>query len=378
MARNEYMEDLPAAYWYPEKFAAVGEAFFKAYKLEHSAECPPSAMTGLKPKDLRTCRYCGRMRPFVRFSNLAHIIPELLGNRYLVSDFECDGCNELFGKLESQLANFLGVARTLLSIEGKENIPKFKSTDKQFQMESWVDDLQGVVVEAMRSAGDHSSFQFDEDTGTVTVAVKKHSYQPMAVYKAFLKMALSCIPEEYVSRYKYAFNYLGNTGAGLVAGGFAYLVKYTMSYNFIYEKPAVLIFKKRDPEAALFTHIFVLVALNNIFEIPIPLFDGDQALYGKKISLLKIPPLFSNGYYFPVETILQTTHNLSSFEAVKDDYDSFSFHAPLDQLKVLAYTDTVTGDLVPEHFDPSLIKGVIFSGRYPLPPKESEADKTDK
>jgi hypothetical protein len=367
MARNEYMDDLPEAYWFPDKFALLGENFFKAYKVEQAVECPPSALEGLKAKALRICRFCGRRRPLVRFTNDAHIIPELLGNHHLISDFECDECNQLFGKNESQLANFLGVSRTLLSVCGKEKIPKFKSTDKRFEMESWVDPVQGVTVEAMRSEGNHSSFQFDEAADIVTVSVKKHPYRPLAVYKAFLKMALSCIGENYVDRYRPALNYLLNDTTSLIAGGFNYLVKYTMSYNFSYEKPVVLIFKKRDPNAALFSHVFVLFALNNIFELPMPLYSGDSNLYGGRVDLLPIPPLFSNHYVFPVETILQSVHDLSSLDPKKDDLDSFSFKMPLSRLNVPGYTDPVTGVVVSDHFDPSLIKGVTFSGRYPLP-----------
>ncbi|HVU97775.1 MAG TPA: hypothetical protein VHE34_21270 [Puia sp.] len=353
MGRDAYMGGLPGVYWYPDRYAQQAESFFKAYELEHAVECSSPPATEFQPRAERTCRFCGRRRPFTTFTDEAHMISALLGNKHLLSDSECDECNAVFSKYESHLANFLGVSRTLLSIKGRDKIPKFKSPDKQFEMESWIDGSAGPIVELMRSEGNHPSIQFDRASDIVTVTVKKQSYQPIAVYKAFLKMALSCLPEAYVKEYQQAVNYaLGNQG--IVTGGFTYLLKYTMSYTFMYEKPVVMIFKKRDPGTALFTHIFVLFALNSIFEIPVPLYEKDAHLYGGQVNLLRIPPLFTNDYAFPIETIKSQTYNLSSHDLMKDDMDSFSFNMPLSGL--------------PENFDTSLIKGVNFSGRYPIPP----------
>lgn len=70
----------------------------------------------------------------------AHIISELLGNHHLVSNFECDVCNSIFGNYESDLANFLGITRTIQSVKGKKNkIPKFPSYDNQLKAESKLD-----------------------------------------------------------------------------------------------------------------------------------------------------------------------------------------------------------------------------------------------
>ena len=75
------------------------------------------------------CRYCGKNNSQVNFKKLAHAIPELLGNKYLFSNDECDDCNSYFDKhLENNLANFLGISRTTSQVVGKKGIPKVKSS----------------------------------------------------------------------------------------------------------------------------------------------------------------------------------------------------------------------------------------------------------
>jgi len=68
------------------------------------------------------CRFCGG-KPgdsidgdTVTFKKDAHVIPQLLGNSNLVSDFECDICNEYFSLYESSLGEYTSPIRALLGI----------------------------------------------------------------------------------------------------------------------------------------------------------------------------------------------------------------------------------------------------------------------
>ena len=104
LVRNEYMSGINSAYGYPEKFELQGQEFFKTYSLEREIGCPDLRMTGLIPPKDRICRFYGKKYPFVTFRNDAHIFPEFLANKYLVSDFECDDCNAKFGGYEDHLS----------------------------------------------------------------------------------------------------------------------------------------------------------------------------------------------------------------------------------------------------------------------------------
>lgn len=58
-------------------------------------------------KHERMCRFCGKTKGETTFKKVAHAIPELIGNKVLISFEECDECNKIFSKLENELANFL-------------------------------------------------------------------------------------------------------------------------------------------------------------------------------------------------------------------------------------------------------------------------------
>src|SRR3954462_7886092 len=71
-------------------------------------------------KSDRKCRYCGAVPP-AKFRILAHAIPEMIGNRSLIANDECDECNVFFSEtVEDSLGKMLSPLRTLLAIPGKK------------------------------------------------------------------------------------------------------------------------------------------------------------------------------------------------------------------------------------------------------------------
>jgi HNH endonuclease len=61
----------------------------------------------------QTCRFCGRRPPDVSYKLEAHALPESIGNRSLVTKYECDLCNEFFGNgIENDFGNWSKPART--------------------------------------------------------------------------------------------------------------------------------------------------------------------------------------------------------------------------------------------------------------------------
>lgn len=49
-------------------------------------------------KENRICRFCGKKEPDVSFSKIAHALPESIGNHVLATYYECDVCNDFFGR----------------------------------------------------------------------------------------------------------------------------------------------------------------------------------------------------------------------------------------------------------------------------------------
>lgn len=72
-------------------------------------------------KSKRVCRYCNKRSPEVSFRKVAHSISEALGNKKIITNDECDACNEKFGKgIENDLILYLNLYRVFLELEGRK------------------------------------------------------------------------------------------------------------------------------------------------------------------------------------------------------------------------------------------------------------------
>ena len=78
-------------------------------------------------KSKRICRYCNKSVPKVTFRKVAHTISEALGNKKIITNDECDSCNEIFGTgIEDDFIVYLDVLRVINGVKGKNGIPKVK------------------------------------------------------------------------------------------------------------------------------------------------------------------------------------------------------------------------------------------------------------
>src|ERR1044071_8600570 len=101
--------------------------FLSAYELETAFTMPSHRPNlSLKPRNDRSCRYCGKKVSETTFNSKAHVYPKLLGNRTRLCDFECDRCNNIFSSYETALADYLGISRSITNLSQGNKIPKFK------------------------------------------------------------------------------------------------------------------------------------------------------------------------------------------------------------------------------------------------------------
>jgi hypothetical protein len=80
-----------------QDFHGQAKQFFNTYEIDAFIPVVGSRPGPPKNKSERKCRFCGKSNPEVSFKKKAHLIPEFLGNKMLLSDFECDSCNYEFG-----------------------------------------------------------------------------------------------------------------------------------------------------------------------------------------------------------------------------------------------------------------------------------------
>lgn len=345
-------------YYYPEAFKEQGDKFLDAYTLEMEFGCPKEKVKGLRAKKDRVCRFCQKKYPHASFSKDAHILSEMLGNKYWVSDFECDSCNLIFSRYENDLANFLGIVRTVQSVKGKK-LPKFKSADKKLEIESSIGD-DGTTVKFRRFEGLNNTFHFDKEKNATVTTYQKPPYIPWYVYKALLKMALSVMPDFHMSDYKFACEFLRSKKHDSTYSGFAILSTYTMPYTYQFQQPCCMLFRKTDPNSNTFTHVFYLAALNFIYQIVLPFNRRDAALFysQKDINTFWCPPLFGHNEESRIQQIYSNSVNLNSTEKLSNEIESLILPAQPGEFEVSRFQNPETGEYYEEPFVGENIIGI--------------------
>lgn len=138
-------------------------------------------------KNPRICRYCNKGEGEVTFKNIAHSIPNLIGNNNLFSYDECDVCNSKFSKLETSLGDYTHLERTMSQTLGKNGVPKYKRNGDICISKSNNDFMK------IYSRIDSKSLEIDEENKKLIVN-SKTSYFPRDVFKILTKMALAVLP----------------------------------------------------------------------------------------------------------------------------------------------------------------------------------------
>jgi hypothetical protein len=144
----------------------------------------------LGKNEIQRCRFCGGCSPEVSFQQDAHAIPEALGNKTLFTSYECDSCNQKFGRgIENDLGNWSKPMRTLSLISGKSGIPTLKGkSPKEWRVEGTQEGLH------LKHHAEDVVAIVDEVKKTMTLSLPRDSYTPRAVFKAFTKIGLALVP----------------------------------------------------------------------------------------------------------------------------------------------------------------------------------------
>jgi hypothetical protein len=240
----------------------------------------------------RICRFCKLDSNSTTFNSDSHTIPHSLGNKYDISDYECDKCNNLFSKYESDLIEYFGINRTIFSVQGKNKNPKYKSNSLNAEVKD-LDIAKKTIVITNKSS---NNIEFDDITGEAKLKYSKNRYTPINVYKAFLKMALSMIPESEVDNYKQAFKFLLSDESNEYIQTIAKVHQSNINYE---SKLHCYILKKKNPDLPVFSHLFIIYLKGWIFQFFLPYNPNDNCMFdGIAKTLNYCPPIF---FHIPPE-----------------------------------------------------------------------------
>ena len=135
----------------------------------------------------------------------AHAIPELLGNKSIFTNYECDDCNRFFGSgIENDLGSWTKPSRTFARIRGKTGVPSIKRDGSR---QRWRIDHDNTGFHFRHIEGD-PIFVVDEEKKQLRFALKQDVFTPVAVLRAFVKIGLALIPEEELENFREALSWI--------------------------------------------------------------------------------------------------------------------------------------------------------------------------
>ena len=232
-----------------------------------------------------TCRFCGKTAPEVSFKNVAHALSELIGNKSVFLKCECDSCNKRFGRIyENHLANYLGPYRTLCYTDGKNGIPSYKTGDGKFRID--VNEKEVVIQEAPDKC------IVNTDNEKFIVNLPRNKYISLMVFKSFVFMALSIVPEEELSAFQETISWLNSDQDDLPA--FLSNASYATHVNERFvegNKPlqvqAWVIRRKKEKKCP---YAFLILEFDNLFyQVSIPCLCQDKDLANEPLSFPGFP-----------------------------------------------------------------------------------------
>ncbi len=307
---NPYIEikgiDLNVLHYYEQRYDLL------QFKL-----CVQTEFEYLGNAEPRVCRFCGKREPDVSFIKIAHVIPESTGNHFLASYYECDSCNGKFGRqLESEYANFSNFYHNAMNIHGKKKVPIFQSKDGKSKA-AWkkIEGKESAFV--IQDTADNITTLIDfklkkiQRTGTVP------SYIPVAIFKCFIKMAISLMPENETEYFRETINWILNKNhSNFYLMNKKLLVRYRMIPGFNVTKyPACILYKRKSNQWQGPYMLFLLTygCFSYFMEVPTA---HDNTYHN--IMNLPFPPI-------PFKTSCEGILDLTSSEKKQDEIQSIEY-----------------------------------------------------
>jgi len=301
----------------------------------------------LRSYSSRTCRFCGLSYPNTPFSNYSHLLPQMIGNTNLYSDFECDKCNETFSRFENDLAGFLGVSRSITGLSGEKQATGFSGRKIGVKSRSFVGD--NILIIAPEDA--------QREGTTTTLTYLKNSFTPANVYKALLKCALSLLKEEEIrENYTHAIDYLSGRGvimSGAVISGYQLSFKANMPLH-------VYIFHKKVLEDHVPTYVMCFYFQNHIITFPIPFDEVNNAGVSEQDIILP-PPYFANEDALTALMPVPFIRDMCSIDKVEDEEDKIIIQVDPESLTNLSRYDPVTDTHEDAEYNLDIPKYIILT-----------------
>ncbi|AMC10273.1 hypothetical protein Lupro_02940 [Lutibacter profundi] len=237
--------------------------------------------------DFQLCRFCGENNPD-KFKSVAHIIPELTGNKELKYFNECDNCNNKFSKYENDLQLFGGIKNILAGIKGKK-YPKHKDYKHYFQA---YNSKNGVIFKSLKETG---ALDFSDEK--ISIKSETQKFKPRYIQKAFVKIALSLLPKNELKKLTKTIEWLNNPNDDFTPSNHPMFLLIERENNIPLRKPLALVYKRiNDSNSPEFTLVFHYSFFS--YQLFIPFNENDENLDYSKLILPLNPGVITDNKNF--------------------------------------------------------------------------------
>ena len=257
------------------------------------------------------CRFCNKSVPFVSFKKRAHAVSEMIGNKSLFVDYECDACNQRFGEtLENHLGNWSKPLRTVFQIPGKKGVPAIRSRDKTSRIS-----VKTGILNLDYQEG-HLDFYENPITGEIAFTAYRDSYRPLLVLKALTKSALNLIPDDRIELFKETIAWTNDVDGRLAMfekQGIA--TQYALGLGITKSAFAAVFFRTND-QATLPYCQFLLAFGNATIQMAIPSWEKDRHIIGRR-GAMPFFPFQDVDYLTAYGSPVRLNEEMSAFEVAR-------------------------------------------------------------
>lgn len=237
-------------------------------------------------KEKRKCRYCKRTMPKVSFKKKAHTISEALGNKTIITNDECDECNQLFGDtLESDLISIFDFPRMYYKISGKNG--KVKEIEgKNYILDN---DPNSKNLRLFRLKNDKTEEEIKYTDKPVELQlIPKRKFPTENIYKCLVKYAIGVLDESNLPDLSKTIQWLKGEISDNTLPPIAWQI-----FDSKVVHPQIAVFVRKDSLKQELPHIFVFIRLiNTQFGFIIPFSDKDTNDFTKVENFIKVLDLF--------------------------------------------------------------------------------------
>ena len=267
-----------------------------------------------KTNGQQLCRFCGKTDN--SYHHKAHAVPELLGNKNLISMNECDECNKFFCNYENDLANFLHFELAISGIKGKNGTKCIQSSN--FKLKN----LSGNGKIDINALPDSVIIDSENKQLRINCDYSTRPYTPLNVAKILTKSICSVLDYDELKSCQDTIQWLKSNE---IKGP-----DISLGYTFVpgnnpFGSGRILILKRKLEDANI-PYIFGIFQVGNIqLQLPMVLNYNDNFLLGEKVFYPHFPIYQDEDYFRKFGCPTQGIINLSEEKPTTKKVDNMVF-----------------------------------------------------